>query len=240
MASSKSLSPRERILKCALREFSKHGYSGGRVARITRAAKVNERMLFYYFESKEKLFTVVLESIWKEGHLVEEAPPTPEQSVTFWSELYRNNPDWARMALWEGLERQKTEFEDEADRRKFWKISLDKMSCFKGPGGWPEFLDLPHMLLSLLAMELAPLSLPHFARLITGKKPSSPEFIAERKVFLKDFAYFLAQRKIPSHKKPAISAAPKRKTAHQRNGNGSSKATHVPKGERMPDRVPQS
>jgi TetR/AcrR family transcriptional regulator len=232
---SKILSPRERILKCALREFSKYGYSGGRVARITRAAKVNERMLFYYFKSKEKLFTSVLESIWKGGHLVEEAPPTPVQSVTFWSQLYRNNPEWARMALWEGLERKKTEFDDEADRRKFWKISLEKMSSFRGPGGWPDFLDVPHLLLSLLAMELAPLSLPHFARLITGKNPSSPEFIEERDAFLKDFAYFIAQRKIPAREKTG--AAVERAIRPRRNGHPASKPAPAVPSESASDRL---
>jgi AcrR family transcriptional regulator len=214
MASSKAVPPRERILKCALREFSRHGYSGGRVARITRAARVNGRMLFYYFQSKEKLFTAVLESLWNDGHRVEEAPPSPVESVIFWARLYRDNPDWTRMALWEGLERRTALFDDEADRRKFWAVSLDKMRRSLGPGGWPDFLDLRHLLLSLIAIEMAPLSLPHVARLLTGKSPSSPEFIAEREAFLQDFAYFLAERKVRPRGKAAVA-----ETAPPRNGH---------------------
>jgi AcrR family transcriptional regulator len=186
------------------------------------AARVNARMLFYYFESKEKLFTAVLESLWKDGHLVDEAPPSPVESVIFWAKLYRDNPDWARMALWEGLERRTTVFDDEAERRKFWASSVDKMRQSKGPGGWPEFLDLPHLLLSLIAIEMAPLSLPHVARLLTGKNPSSPAFIAEREAFLRDFAQFLAQRKIGPRGKAAT--APPR-NGHARSGPARRKGT---------------
>jgi hypothetical protein len=44
-------------------------------------------------------------------------------------------------------------------------------------------------------------SLPHLARLTTGKDPSSPEFIAERQSFLRDFATFVAMRRQPPNRK---------------------------------------
>ena len=55
---------RARILKAARNEFMRHGYSGARVGRISRAARSSDRMIYYYFGSKEALYIEVLESVY--------------------------------------------------------------------------------------------------------------------------------------------------------------------------------
>lgn len=52
---------RRRILLAAAEEFATGGLFGARVDQIARRAETNERMLYYYFGSKEQLFTAVLE-----------------------------------------------------------------------------------------------------------------------------------------------------------------------------------
>ncbi|HUX44975.1 MAG TPA: TetR/AcrR family transcriptional regulator [Terracidiphilus sp.] len=54
---------RVRILDAALREFSANGLAGARTDRIATAAGVNKALLYYYFESKEKLYEAALEMI---------------------------------------------------------------------------------------------------------------------------------------------------------------------------------
>jgi TetR/AcrR family transcriptional regulator len=54
---------RERILEAAVKEFSAHGLAGARTDRIAVAAGVNKALLYYYFESKEKLYEGALEMI---------------------------------------------------------------------------------------------------------------------------------------------------------------------------------
>lgn len=54
---------RSRILEAALREFSAYGLVGARTERIAAAAGVNKALLYYYFESKEKLYLAALEMI---------------------------------------------------------------------------------------------------------------------------------------------------------------------------------
>src|SRR5260370_8592863 len=49
-----------RILLAAAEEFANGGLFGARVDQIARRAETNERMLYYYFGSKEQLFTAVL------------------------------------------------------------------------------------------------------------------------------------------------------------------------------------
>lgn len=51
---------RRRILLAA-EEFAAGGLFGARVDQIARRAETNERILYYYFGSKEQLFTAVLE-----------------------------------------------------------------------------------------------------------------------------------------------------------------------------------
>lgn len=55
---------RARILDAATDEFTKHGLGGARVDRIAKRAGTNERMLYYYFISKEQLFLTVLENVY--------------------------------------------------------------------------------------------------------------------------------------------------------------------------------
>lgn len=55
---------RARILDAATREFSKHGLAGARGDRIARSARSSERMVYYYYGSKEGLFRAVLESTY--------------------------------------------------------------------------------------------------------------------------------------------------------------------------------
>ncbi len=55
---------RRRILKAATEEFRLGGLAGARVDCIARRAETNERMLYYYFGSKEKLFIASLEDTY--------------------------------------------------------------------------------------------------------------------------------------------------------------------------------
>jgi len=55
---------RARILKAAIAEFARHGFAGARGERIAARARSSERMLYYYFGSKEGLFRAALEAVY--------------------------------------------------------------------------------------------------------------------------------------------------------------------------------
>jgi AcrR family transcriptional regulator len=55
---------RARILKAATAEFARHGFAGARGERIAQRARSSERMIYYYFGSKEGLFRAALESVY--------------------------------------------------------------------------------------------------------------------------------------------------------------------------------
>lgn len=52
---------RARILEAALTEFASKGLAGARTEQIAEAAGVNKALLYYYFESKERLYESALE-----------------------------------------------------------------------------------------------------------------------------------------------------------------------------------
>jgi AcrR family transcriptional regulator len=56
----RSNATRERILEAAYEEFADYGFAGARVDRINSRAKVNPRMIYHLFGSKEQLYQAVL------------------------------------------------------------------------------------------------------------------------------------------------------------------------------------
>src|SRR3546814_10304468 len=60
-----SVATRERILQVALTEFAAHGYSGGRIDRIARSARINVRMIYHYFGNKDALYLAALERSYR-------------------------------------------------------------------------------------------------------------------------------------------------------------------------------
>jgi TetR/AcrR family transcriptional regulator len=57
---------REKILKHATEEFARIGFEGARVDRIADRSRVSKNMLYYYFQSKQKLFVTALEQVYEE------------------------------------------------------------------------------------------------------------------------------------------------------------------------------
>jgi TetR/AcrR family transcriptional regulator len=60
-AGEKTSETKTRILEAAVAEFAADGLAGARTEKIAAAAGVNKALLYYYFESKEKLYMAALE-----------------------------------------------------------------------------------------------------------------------------------------------------------------------------------
>lgn len=102
----------KRILKAALKEFSKYGLEGARMERIAKSAKVNKAMLFYYFNSKKNLYQNVIRDMFERMApiifqlVVSEPGPEEfmERIARFYVELYDNNPEFVRMMALEVIQ----------------------------------------------------------------------------------------------------------------------------------------
>ena len=102
-----------RILRAARNEFMRHGYSGARIERISRAARSSDRMIYYYFQSKEALYLEVLESVYVELGEAESAlaldPSRPlealDQLIAFTWRYYLGHPEFVALLSNENLMR---------------------------------------------------------------------------------------------------------------------------------------
>jgi AcrR family transcriptional regulator len=94
-----------KILEAATDEFANHGYGGARIERISRRAHTVDRMLYYYFGSKEKLFRSVLEGAYErigraEGQLNLGGTPPVEamrELIAFTWDYYCAHPEFIRL-----------------------------------------------------------------------------------------------------------------------------------------------
>ncbi len=106
---------RENILRAATKVFAKHGFAGGRIEQISKAAKSYDRMIYYYFGSKEGLFIAVLEEMYRrfneaESKLVLDVS-RPVEALTdvirFMWGYYQRNPEFITLLNTENLHRGK-------------------------------------------------------------------------------------------------------------------------------------
>ena len=56
----------EALIAAAVAEFSRNGFAGARVDEIASTAGVNKQLVYHYFESKQGLYLVALESVYAE------------------------------------------------------------------------------------------------------------------------------------------------------------------------------
>ena len=104
---------REAILKAATQIFAKHGYDGGRVEAISQAARSYDRMIYYYFGSKEGLFIAVLEDAYRRFNeaesalVIDEARPLDslKAMIRFIWHYYQKNPEFITLLNTENLHR---------------------------------------------------------------------------------------------------------------------------------------
>ena len=102
-------------LRAATRIFAKHGFSGGRVDQISKAAKSHDRMIYYYFGSKEGLYIAVLEDLYRRFNDAEAAlkfnVDKPEEAlvavISFIWDYYHRNPEFITLLNDENLHRGK-------------------------------------------------------------------------------------------------------------------------------------
>ena len=103
---------RLRILQAAIEEFSTSGYGGARVDRISKRAGTADRMLYYYYGNKERLFRVVIEKAYadllhaEQQLRLDDAEPEDglRQLIAFTWNYYLDHPEFIRLLNSENLQ----------------------------------------------------------------------------------------------------------------------------------------
>jgi TetR/AcrR family transcriptional regulator len=169
---------RERIRAAAEKEFAASGYAGARTDAIARRAHVNERMIFYCFDSKEGLYKAVLaQKLSARARMIESMP-----DEDFTSSLIKGfattceDVDALRMWQWEALDRSNHKLVAEEERRAYFQAEVARWRRAKISGTLPPDADEEMLLLVSAALRAFPLALPQVTSLITGVGPLDPEF----------------------------------------------------------------
>jgi AcrR family transcriptional regulator len=106
---------RDNILRAATRVFARYGYDGGSVEKISQSAKSFDRMIYYYFGSKEGLFIEVLEDMYRrmnDAELeltldLEQPVESLKDVINFVVSYYSKNPEFITLLNTENLHRGK-------------------------------------------------------------------------------------------------------------------------------------
>jgi TetR/AcrR family transcriptional regulator, upper aerobic nicotinate degradation pathway regulator len=106
---------RDAILRAATKVFARHGFAGGRIEQISKAAKSYDRMIYYYFGSKEGLFIAVIEETYRrfneaeQGLVLDTTQPllALDAMIRFVWGYYQKNPEFITLLNTENLLRGK-------------------------------------------------------------------------------------------------------------------------------------
>jgi AcrR family transcriptional regulator len=104
---------RARILAAATHEFARKGLAGARVDTIAERARINKRMIYHYFGSKNDLYLAVLEDAYNGIRSAERALDLEHldpiaavtQLIEFTWGYYIRNPAFLRLVNTENLHR---------------------------------------------------------------------------------------------------------------------------------------
>ena len=182
------------ILDKATFLLAKLGYAGCSTDAITRAARVNKRMLYHYFGNKQGLYRAVLVRQWSELRKWFERIPmsnldgsSDKSHILFrilrtYSEFIAANPDFVRLLMWEGLQGGKTS-------KSLWKEVRGPLfedirallEATKREGRFARELDTGHLVISLMgAINFYFAYSSTLGDLLDGQDPLAPAALKRR------------------------------------------------------------
>jgi TetR/AcrR family transcriptional regulator len=199
MATRDPEATKARILAAALREFSDKGISGARVDAIAARAKVNKRMLYYYFGSKEGLFREILRRRLHERSVAVRTTGIgqPNRLAVRHQQLVGDR-DYARLLMWEALETEPDHPANEAVRTEFFHSWVATVEAEQEAGRLPADLDPAQLVLTELCIVLGPMLLPQLTYLVTGHRVDDAAFAADRREFLEALGRRLDRAPVPT------------------------------------------
>jgi TetR/AcrR family transcriptional regulator len=197
--SERSAETRQRILDAALREFAANGLAGARTEAIAAAAGVNKALIYYYFESKEKLYTGALEMISERvrdismGVFLREGSPGERLLRSALSHFDRilAQQEFQSLMQQEMIRLHKGEpgVLPILVKRVFEPVMIMFQSMVREGIASGELIDADWMQMQLSALGanvMYFLSAP-VRRIVWGEEPLSPEALADRRKLLLEF-----------------------------------------------------
>ena len=177
---------RDKIFAAALTEFSAKGFAGARVDAIASRARVNKRMLYYCFGTKQDLYREVLRrKISQRANFIDSTPDKFADALLHLYKLGGTDRDFTRLMEWEAIDNGRGKLIAETERRELFEKAIARLRRAQRGGFLPKQIDLMQLFISMLALVIFPMVMPQMVRLITGMEPGDPRFVRRREAFLR-------------------------------------------------------
>ncbi len=178
------------ILNAAEMEFAEKGIFGTRIDEIAAKAKINKRMIYEYFGSKEELYKAVLSDVYRRLSRREllvlsediECMEAIRKIITLYFDYLNENPSYVNLILWENLNKGKyinqIDFKDIKDPT--FDILRKVISKGKKEGVVKAAIDIEQVILSLLTYTFSYFSNRYTLSKLVGRKLDNEENIKSR------------------------------------------------------------
>lgn len=179
------------ILAAARDEFAEHGLGGARVERIAERSALNKRLIYYYFENKDGLFSAVLEQTYldireaeQRLHLSHVAPAEAVRRLTeFTWNYYLEHPEFLTLLNSENLHRAR-HLHDSAHIRELNSPLIASLGRIlergRAAGVFRAGIDPVQLYISIAALSYFYLSNKHTLSAVFGRNLMTPKARRER------------------------------------------------------------
>lgn len=197
-ASAKSRNnTKDKILRAAMREFSDKGFSGARVDKIANRAKVNIRMIYYFFGSKKGLLQAVLDSIFQQRKGTLEYDFTGiDDLLDAYLDAYSADPQRVRLLQWESLQtspKSVSKLPNYEERQTAIQQRIETLANLQQKGLLPENLEPKFLYLTLVALTIFPMTFPQTVFFTTGFQSESDNFQQQYREYLQQLMRVIFQ-----------------------------------------------
>jgi TetR/AcrR family transcriptional regulator, upper aerobic nicotinate degradation pathway regulator len=209
---------RESILRAAIKIFAKHGFTGGSVEKISKAAKSYDRMIYYYFGNKEGLFVAALEEIYRRFNEAEsgldldlEKPVAALSAVIrFAFRYYEKHPEFIRLLNTENLHRGK-HIGKSMRAREYSSPAIgvidDLLRSGVAKGVFREDVSARDLYLLIAAAGYFYQSNKHTLSSFLGENLEAPAALASWETFVNDIVLRGISASAPASARPTVDAA---------------------------------
>ncbi len=174
------------ILAAAQAEFVQHGLAGARIDRIAEAAGCNKQLIYSYVGNKMDLFQVLMAERLAEMELFNQDRPEDDgEALAAQAAFHAEHQDLMRLAMWEVLSLD-APVETEKRTEMLLKI-VAEIKEDMAEGNYPSDTNPEQMALTLIGVTIYPVLMPYISEMLTGEKPDSKKFIADRQAHLRRF-----------------------------------------------------
>lgn len=185
------------ILAAARDEFAEYGLGGARVDRIAERAGLNKRLIYYYFEDKEKLFRAVLEHAYRDIreretqlHLLDLEPEAAVRKlVEFTWNYYLEHPEFMTLLNSANLHRAR-HLEGSQKARELNSPLVDTLAAVlergRRDGSFRGGVDPVQLYVSIAGLAYFYLSNTHTLSAIFGRDLMAPKARSERLSHMQD------------------------------------------------------